>query len=114
MVDFQQRLCDFLTECKNDALLELKENKTYAAWKEKSADLYGSLIMLMTPECLEAFKLYQEAMSATSGIESDYCYMCGTRDYLRIGKQFSIPRELEWDDFVSYMIPNTEGREDEK
>lgn len=106
MADFQKRLCDFLGECKNDALLELGENKAYTAWSEKCSALYASLTKLMPPECLELLKQYQEAASAMSGIESDYCYLCAIRDYLRIGKQFDTQTDDVWSDFVSHMIPD--------
>lgn len=109
MADFQERLCDFLSECKNDALQELNGNAAYIEWRKKLAALNSSIATLMPPDCLEAFKQYQETVSAISGLESDYCYVCGIRDYLRIGRQFDIPHGAEWDSFASHMIPNAPG-----
>lgn len=106
MAGFQQNLCDFFTECKNDALVELGDHKAYSDWKHKSAELYSFLIAHMPKECIEPFKLYLESLSAMSGIEADYCYLCGIRDYLGIGKQFDT--KTEWGDLVSHILPKSE------
>ena len=105
MAGFQKRFCDFLSECKHDALLELGGNEAYSRWKRQCAELNGSLVELMPPQCLEVFKQYQEAVSAISGIESDYCYLCGMRDNLGIGQQFDKSNGA-WDELVSHMIPD--------
>lgn len=104
MHNFQKTLCGFLTECKNDALYELKDNKTYSDWRTECSGLNSLLIKLMPPDCLEVFRQYQEAANAVSGIESDYCYLHAIRSYLSIGKQFDAPSNAQWDCFVSHMI----------
>jgi hypothetical protein len=108
MSKFQQRLCDFLSECKHDALQELSDNAAYIGWKKKCTELHGSLMEQMPPDCREAFAQYQETVSAMSGMESDYSYLCGIRDYLGIERQFDRSQGL-WSELVSHMIHATPG-----
>jgi hypothetical protein len=105
---YQERLSDFLSECKLGALQELGGNEAYKSWKNRYIELAGSLMELMPPECSDVFKQFQEAANAIGGIETDFCYMCGMRDYLSMGQQFDKSTGA-WDALVEQMIPAASG-----
>jgi hypothetical protein len=105
MSSYQKRLCDFFSECKHDALKELEHKDAFKVWKRKFRELNDSLMERMPQECRGVFKQYQEAVSAISGMESDYCYLCGIRDYVNIERQFDNSSGA-WDKLVSQMIPS--------
>ena len=101
MTSFNQNLGNFLTECRNDVLEQLKTDPRYSDWRRKRTAIRSQIEQKIGFELLEE---YLEVVSVIHGIELNSALLCGLTTYFEIGKRFdsSSPEYREFTkEFVS-------------
>jgi len=77
MASFNENLGAFLTECRNNALVELKSNERYADWKRKQSELRSGLESVISAEAVQLLEDYLEAGLTVQGMEMNKALLCG-------------------------------------
>lgn len=77
MASFSENLDMFLTECRNNALEELKTDEHYSEWKRKQTELRSRLVSSIGAEAAQLFEEYSDAALSVQGIEMNNVMLCG-------------------------------------
>lgn len=77
MASFNENLGNFLTECRNNAMEELKSNARYSEWKSKQRDLRSRLESIISAEAVQLLEEYAETTYAVQGMEFNKIHLCG-------------------------------------
>ena len=70
--EFKNNFGNFISECRETALIELSSNEKYIEFKNKRTELYEKLISIIGPEAQEIFDEYIET---ENGIDATECTM---------------------------------------
>ena len=103
MAMFNENLCNFLTECRNNALDELKTNNQYVEQKKKQSKLFLQLKLIINPETKEIFEEYLEVTSALQSMELNKALLCGLTIQSDIGLHLNTST-LEYQNFLKEYI----------
>ena len=88
MQSFNESLDLFLTACRENALLELKDNEQYAEWKNAQKELFTELETLISPEAQKILKTYNEKITDIQSMEANQIMVCGLTLTAKILKRF--------------------------
>lgn len=88
MASFNENLDAFLTECRNNALEELKTDEKYAEWKRKQTELRSRLESAFDAETAKLFEEYSDATLSVQGIELNKVMLCGLTVLSDIRRRF--------------------------
>ena len=88
MESFNEYLGNLLTDCRNNALEELRSNERYAERKKIQADLRAKLEALISPEATDLLEEYAEAGVHLNGFEYNAVIVCGLTAQSEIQKRF--------------------------
>ena len=77
MDSFNEYLGYFLTDCRNNALEELKTDERYIKRKQNQADIRAKLEALISPEAAAVLEEYATAGVMLQGMEYDKVILCG-------------------------------------
>jgi len=88
MLPFYENLSNFLTECRNNALAELRTDKRYTEVAKSQADLYYKLEALISPEAVPLLEDYTEAAVAVHAMECNTSLLCGLAIQSNIRRHF--------------------------
>ena len=88
MASFNENLGAFLTECRNNALVELKSNERYADWKRKQSELRSGLEAAISAEAAQLLEDYLEVGLTVQGMEINKALLCGLTIQSDIRRRF--------------------------
>ena len=74
---FDEHLSNFITECRNEVLAELKKTDRYTEWKLKTDDLLAEVLAHLPPDSKEIFEEYGEALNAIAALENNTYVLFG-------------------------------------
>ena len=103
MTSFNEYFGDFLTHCKDEATISLKQHKGYADCEKKQSELYGSLVSIISPEAQTLLQDYVEAVLLGQGMEQSNTMLCGMITLDGIHKCLD-KRTPEYQDFLKKYI----------
>jgi plasmid replication initiation protein len=90
MDSFNEYLGYFLTDCRNNALEELRYNKRYIELKQAWDELRAKLETLISPEAVSLLEEYAIAGLRVNGMEYDRVLLCGMTVLTEIQKRLDI------------------------
>ena len=88
MESLNEYLGSLLTNCRNNALEELRYNKRYAERKQAQTDIRAKLESLISPEASALLEDYAEAGVHLQGIEFNRVMLCGLTTLNELQKRF--------------------------
>lgn len=88
IASFDKNLGNFLTECRNNALEELKSDSRYADWKHKQSELRSKLEAVISAEAVKLFEEYSETSGAVQSMEFNKVFLCGLTTHADIRRRF--------------------------
>lgn len=88
MASFNENLGAFLTECRNNALEELKSNERYADRKRRQSELRSGLEAVISAEAVQLLEDYLEAGLTVQGMEMNKALLCGLTTQSEIRRRF--------------------------
>ena len=100
MATFNENLGNFMTECRNNALEELKANPRYINWQEQRRKLRSILVEKVGPELVDE---YMEVMGAVVGMELSKVMLCGASTYHAVIRRFDSTTS-EYRDFEADFV----------
>jgi len=89
MATFDEHLSNFVTECRNDVLMELKETDRYTEWKLKTDGLLAEVLAHLPPDSHETFEEYREALNAIAALENNTYVLFGMTLQEKLLRRFS-------------------------
>ena len=90
MNTFNEYLSYFLTDCRNNALEELRFDKHYAERKQTQAAIRSKLEALISSEAVKLLEEYSEAGVVLQGIEYNRVILCGLTTMSEIQKRLDV------------------------
>jgi hypothetical protein len=90
MDSFNEYLGYFLTECRNNALEELRSDKRYIEKKQAQADIRSKLEAIISPEAKALLEDYDISALTINGLEFNRVMLCGLSLTAEVCKRFDI------------------------
>jgi len=87
MESFNEYLGSFLTDCRNNALEELRSNKRYTEKKQAQADLRSKLEAAISPDAVSLLEEYAETGVHIQGMEYNRVILCGLTTMSEVHKR---------------------------
>jgi hypothetical protein len=88
MGSFDEYLGYFLTDCRNNALEELRHDKRYTEKKQAQADILSKLEAIISDEAKALLEDYTLSVAVVNGIEFDRVMLCGLSTLNELRKRF--------------------------
>ena len=88
MDSFNEYLGYMLTDCRNNALEELRSHKRYAELKQVQDGIRAKLEATITPEAQTLLEDYTQAVVTLQGLEFNKVLLCGLTAPAEIRKRF--------------------------
>ena len=77
MESFSECFSTLITNCRDNALEELRSNKKFGELKTAESDLRTKLEALISPEAQDILEDFMEAVVAVKGMECNRALLCG-------------------------------------